>query len=610
MKKSILLTVYFLAICFTSLAGKFVLIPVNESNNLESLFNNKDLKIHYYCDDFVLATAEVVNFEGIVILDENAFADVGSYAIVYCFEDEKEIYLSRNSVNAKLLYSGDNFLIMKPLSFGIMPAKNDGLVIITDTKAKLPKNRFNFPVVTETDTFIQFLNEKVNTDTLMSYVQHLQDYGTRAYNEPEAYQAQDWMKAKFESWSLDIEVQNFTVFPTVGVYPHSTSSGNVIAVQPGTLYPDEYIICGAHYDSWSWFPLTQYVCPGADDNATGTATVLEMARILSQYEFERTIIYCCFSAEEFGKHGSTAYASRCQQQEMNILGYFNIDMSGYLNPGDPIRIHLMYPFTAAPLADYLKNINDVYFQIPITSYPSFDGGGNSDHVSFNQNGYQGIWTFENPNPIQPYIHTANDTIGLSVNNQEQVNVFTQVNLASIATLATPLLSLTSPANCVATFFENKHVEISWDAPTEITPNLYCVYRDSVKISETVEIYYFDIVEDYEEYCYTVTAVYNAIQSEFSNAACGSAPVGIMEYSSKFKIYPNPARDVLNLIQERITNYELREGEIEIFDVNGKKQSSHHLIPSSSNHIINISHLSAGAYFVRIAKEVVGKFVKE
>jgi len=686
MKKIILLTFCFLAISFVTFAGKFVLIPVNEANNLESLFNNEDLKIHYYCDDFVLATTEVVSVEGTAILDEKAFADVSSYAIVYCFNDQKEDYLSKLSKKDEVLYSGEHFLIMKILSENFMPAKNDGMLVVMNSEAILSTLTFDFPVITEIDPFIQLLNETVSTDSLLAYVQHLQDYGTRAYWKPQAYEAQDWMQSKFEAWGLEVEIQTFSAAGNGWGTP-AASSGNVIAVQTGTVHPNEFIVCGAHYDSF--VPYNYDNCPGADDNATGTATVLELARILSQYETERSIIYCCFSAEEVGLFGSKAYAERCQQQGMNIVGYFNIDMSGYLKPGTEIHIDLIHPSTANPLANFLKNINDVYFQIPLVSRPNLSGG-DSDHTSFNQKGFMGIWTFEDWNNCSPQIHTVNDIIGPSVNKPEQVNIFTQVNLASIATLAAPMPSLAPPTNCVATFFEDKHVEISWDAPTANIPDIYYVYRDDIKISETVESYCLDMVEDYEAYCYTVTAVYDDIQSGFSNESCGAVPPlapptncaaanffemqikiiwdapeeatpdgyfvyrdnvkifeepitateffdtpdeagkycynvtavygetesefsnqscaeafnNITEYSAKFKIYPNPARDEL-----RIKNYELREGEIEIFDVTGRKQKSE-IVNRKSEIVINISHLPAGVYFVRIEKEVVGKFVKE
>jgi PKD repeat protein len=119
-------------------------------------------------------------------------------------------------------------------------------------------------------------------------------------------------------------------------------------------------------------------------------------------------------------------------------------MIGYLKPGDPVHISLIYPASAAPLANYNNNITDIYFPtIPITSYANLSGG-DSDHTSFNQNGIYGIWTFEDWHDCSPQIHTSNDIIGPSVNNPEQCRIFTQINLASIATLAGLVYDTTLP----------------------------------------------------------------------------------------------------------------------------------------------------------------------
>jgi len=72
---------------------------------------------------------------------------------------------------------------------------------------------------------------------------------------------------------------------------------------------------------------------------------------------------------------------------------------------------------------------------------------------------------------------------------------------------------------------------------------------------------------------------------------------IKEQVNKFNIYPNPANNEL-----RITNYELRDGIIEIYDVYGKKISSHHLVASSSHQKIDISSLSSGVYLLRLFNE--------
>ena len=101
---------------------------------------------------------------------------------------------------------------------------------------------------------------------------------------------------------------------------------------------------------------------------------------MTQHKFEYSIVYCTFSAEEVGLVGSEAYASRCQSQGMDILGYFNNDMNGYLY-GD-IHIDCIYPNTVEPIGAYYRNIGEVYFpQMPIRHVDFTQG--DSDHTSFN-----------------------------------------------------------------------------------------------------------------------------------------------------------------------------------------------------------------------------------
>ena len=614
MKKTLLLTFCMLWVSMLSFAGKFVLIPFTETNELVTLFSNKDLKIHYYCDNYVLATTENLTYAGTIILDDYAFENGRPYAIVHCFDDYKEDYLERNSNTAKTLYSGKDFLLMKYLADGFVPAKNDGMIMVRNTEASLSRSGNNYPVITEIDPAVQSLIDKVNTDSLMRKIQHLQDYGTRGYFKPQAYEAQEWLKAQFEAMGLDVELQSFSAAGNWLGTP-DTSSANVIAVQLGSKYPDEYIICGAHYDSgpvrlcpsWNW---DWNNCPGADDNASGTSGILEIARILSQYEFERSIIYCAFSCEEPGLYGSDAYALRCRQEDMNIVGYVNLDMIGYVAPENEVRINLCYSAVAKTFADYFINICDIYFpEIPVNK----SVGKGADDWSFVINGYKAVDPSEFVFCQSAHSYDCNeDVIGVSVNSPVQVSGFTKASLASLATIAKydvvmppQPLEAYPPTNCVAQFESGRKIKIYWDEPTENTPEKYSIYREGVKISSKAKSPYTDVLysNDFDLHCYKVTADYWGIESEPTNESCASVPNSIEELDSKIVIYPNPANSKL-----KITNYESCLGDIEIFDIYGRKVIPH--TPSRTPQtVIDISHLSTGLYFVKISGETIGKFVK-
>jgi hypothetical protein len=277
------------------------------------------------------------------------------------------------------------------------------------------------------DTFplIYTMIGMVNTDTVIANIQHLQDYGTRNCKKPQAIQAQNWIKGHFENYGLSVEIQDF---PMGG----SNSSDNVIGTLTGKVDSDEYVIIGGHYDSYTGG--TQE--PGADDNASGTAGVMEVAKILSQYEFEKSIIFCAFSAEEYGMIGSEAYASRAEQQGMNILGYINLDMIGYNEPGELIHTDMIAPASAQELSDFYKAVSAIY--VPdFFIYDAVTIPGGSDHISFNNHGYMGIFPCEEDMTYSPFIHTANDLIGPSVNSPAKAQKFIQAALATVVSLARP-----------------------------------------------------------------------------------------------------------------------------------------------------------------------------
>ena len=421
-----LIVILFFAISVS--AQSFVMINTENQQQTAKLFADSNLTIHYYTDDFVFATAKTVE-PGMIVLDSEAFSDNDIYTLVYCPQAEQQSYLGEG---VALLQTAD-FVLVKGTA---LPYKNDGAVAIFNKEAKMAVAHRDFPVVTEENAIIREMMDQVSQDSLQATVEHLVDYGSRFFNSDGAYSASDWIAGRMAALGLEVEQQDFTVNGSwAGSGP---AAPNVIGIQRGTVYPDVYVVCGSHFDSFTWDCLYGGgSAPGADDNATGTASVLETARIMSQYEFEYSIIYCSYGAEELGLYGSAAYASRCAQQGMNIIGYFNNDMNGYLNPGDPIHIDLIYPNSVAPIGDYYMNVANVYFpELPVR-HVNFNEG-DSDHTSFNNNGYMGIYPFEDYQNYSPHIHTTNDLIGPSVNSFEMGQQYCRMNIGCLAEIANPV----------------------------------------------------------------------------------------------------------------------------------------------------------------------------
>ncbi len=153
------------------------------------------------------------------------------------------------------------------------------------------------------------------------------------------------------------------------VEEHDYGSGvNVIGVLPGAS--DERVIVSAHYDS------TDASCPGADDNATGVAGVLESARVMAAASLDKTLVVACWDEEEDGLVGSDAYAGRAKQQGDKIIGVYVYEMLGYVTQEPntqtlPAGFGIMFPEAAAEVAandnrgDFIAIIGDVSMQVGV-----------------------------------------------------------------------------------------------------------------------------------------------------------------------------------------------------------------------------------------------------
>ena len=291
----------------------------------------------------------------------------------------------------------------------------------------------DYPVIAEENPDIRALMDSVSVDSLRATIEHLSSYHTRRYDSRFIYEVQDWLYDRYCSLPVDTVIKHDFKLHGLSI---TETGDNILAIQWGTRTPEEFVICGAHYDSYSWagYDPDTIRSPGADDNATGVAGILETARILSHYTFDRSIIYGNWCAEEAGLIGSAAYAHDCAEQDMDIVGYFNLDMTGYLEEGSDIHVHLMYTTRDSTIANYVYNFSHIYFpEMPIRQ--NWMANGDSDYSSFNRNGYAAVHPFEDVHAYSPFIHTRNDILGLSVNNLEQSKRFTELNLGLVAILA-------------------------------------------------------------------------------------------------------------------------------------------------------------------------------
>jgi len=294
----------------------------------------------------------------------------------------------------------------------------------------------DYPVITDENLEIRAMMDSVSLDSIKANIEHLCSYHNRRFDGRYIWEVQDWLTSRYEQFGMDTVILHDFKIHKEG-FPEETAD-NVLAVQWGTRTPEEFVICGAHYDSWNDDGSNPDTIrsPGADDNASGVAGILETARILSNYTFDRTIIYGNWNAEEIGLKGSAAYAADCAEQLMDIVGYFNLDMTGYLEEGTDIHVHLMFTTQDSLIGRYVFNFSHIYFpEMPIRQ--NWLAWGDSDYSSFNRNGYPAVHPFEDVHASSPFIHSRQDILGLSVNNLDQSKRFTELNLGLVATLAGP-----------------------------------------------------------------------------------------------------------------------------------------------------------------------------
>lgn len=295
----------------------------------------------------------------------------------------------------------------------------------------------DFPYVGSQDEKVLEMLNQVNEDQIFSDIEHLSSYINRRADAIHIYDVKNWLISQYEELNIDsVHLHYFEVLPIWDTVPRPfTTAPNVLAFKRGTKYPNEFVVCGAHYDSFviteGEFDPDTLVSPGADDNASGVAGILSTARILSNYDFERSIIFANWNAEEYGLCGSYAYAKDCYNANIDIVAYFNLDMTGYLNPGDNIHIHLLYKNNDSLIGKFVKQVSRTYFP-NIQIAHAWLTGGDTDYSAFYKCGYQAVSPSEDVHNMSPYIHSVNDILGLSVNNLEQAAIFTKLNLACVA----------------------------------------------------------------------------------------------------------------------------------------------------------------------------------
>ena len=320
------------------------------------------------------------------------------------------------------------------------------------------------------DPVVDALVSLVSTSNLSATVQTLQDFQTRHTNTSGCLAAGEYLFGAFTA--LGLENVGFEVF---GAAP---GSRNVVGEKIGATFPEDILIICAHYDSTS--SSAQTLAPGADDNASGTAAVVEAARILATVPLDFTVRFIAFSGEEQGLYGSRAHASGAFSRGERIVGVINLDMIAYSS------------VLPESMEIYVNGFSDWLGTRLLDASGSYGGPSGikrvdpsmvySDHAPFWDNGYAALLAIETD--FNPYYHSTSDTL-----DKLNPGFFTHVTRASLgllAELAQPLregypsapLGLVAETVVYSSLFSSlKTLRLSWSPQSDAAG--YNVYRSNM-----------------------------------------------------------------------------------------------------------------------------------
>lgn len=284
---------------------------------------------------------------------------------------------------------------------------------------------------------VQNLLNDVRLDSLTNFVKQLSGekpvtingvidtIKSRHSQNPGNEKAFQFMKQELTRFGYQIDSMNF-----------SAAGKNLFAVKTGYKYPDKRFVLGAHYDN---LPATP-IAPGADDNASGSAAVLEAARAFSQYNFPFTVMFALWDEEESGLLGSYAYIPTIGSDNETMLGYINLDMLGWDGNNDSVAdVHVRPVANSMALAARAESCNLLY-NIQLSLHIVNPGTGSTDHAPFWYNNYTAIgFDEEYDTDFNPYWHTQGDSLGQF--NSSFFQKCAKLAYATLCELATDTLNM-------------------------------------------------------------------------------------------------------------------------------------------------------------------------
>ena len=278
--------------------------------------------------------------------------------------------------------------------------------------------------VTSRDARIAHITQMVRAENIQQTMRELSTITTRYHTSSAGQGVASWLADKYQALAAG------RTDVTITTYDHGreTPQDSLIVRIEGRTRPEEVLILGSHIDSVNWSDGTSARSPGADDNASGTATNLEIFRLIMAegIEFDRTLEIHGYAAEEVGLVGSADIATDYRARGVKVIAMVQHDMTAWKAPGTPDKIWLVTSNTDSRFNDLLGNLIQHYAGMPFEKASL--SSGSSDHASWRRAGYATAFPFENPRRYNRAIHTESDNLE-SASATTQVAGFAKLGLA-------------------------------------------------------------------------------------------------------------------------------------------------------------------------------------
>ncbi len=475
------------------------------------------------------------------------------------YNPQKMYFIIENTNNFNIC--PDEYILLKDFSNNILIVE-DNPYINPINKIRLTKIQFSTPIKRKNSFLLKTKQLKVDysdIDSLSQYIDIDSLYNTdailsgeysytsgwysssRFVDQPGCDSAIDYIYSKFTSYGLDsVFFVPFTDYFPSFFTGDSFTTKNIVAYKKGTYSSNECIVVGAHMDAVSQ-PYDDHttIAPGADDNASGSSGVCEIARIFSGLNNEIDIYFVCFSGEEEGLCGSYAFIdSFISKQGKTVKGMINMDMIAYTNTSNAVRIYGM------DHSAQLKNrFIDIGQSITSLTFYFYGSSGGSDHYPFELAGFPAAFAIEHE--FSPVYHTSSDSI--SYMNFTFMRDIVRTAFGTTYYLAN---SPSTVQNIVLMDNGDSSIDVSWDKVAEtniINYNIYYSYGDStytLTVPDTNNYTLHSLIPD-SLYTIYITAIndknYEGLASDADTITPSFIPhnTNITEYySDKTKIFLN------------------------------------------------------------------------